>query len=213
MHIARRGRRGALALKLCSPLLVFMASTLGFAAEKPRLRVDDYVIDAELTPRAHKLTARAKVKITAIDDVSVAIFELHNALRPTKITDAAGHVLSAERVTQDSTLRIALPAGLEKGSSTTFTFDYEGTLDSADQSPVEGLKLAYIGDDTSYLLYAGRWFPIANYGINRFTANISVTVPTGMKVIGSGGAAASAALGRPAGAGKSTFTFAWEKNS
>src|SRR3954469_12178907 len=154
MHMVRPGRRGALALKLSS-LLVFLASTLAFAAEKPRLRVDDYVIDAELTPRAHKLAARAKVKGTAIDDVRVAIFELHNALRPSKVTDAAGHVLSAERVTQDSTLRIALPAGLEKGNSTTLTFDYEGTLDSADQSPVEGLKLAYVGDDTSYLLYAG----------------------------------------------------------
>jgi len=214
MHIARRGRSGALALRLCSVVVVVIASTLGFAAEKPRLRVDDYVIDAELTPRAHKLSARAKVKITAIDDVSVAIFELHNALRPTKVTDAAGHVLSPERVTQDSTLRIALPAGLEKGNSTTLTFDYEGTLDSADQSPVEGLKLAYVGDDTSYLLYAGRWFPMVNYGINRFTATINVTVPTGMKVVGSGASpAGSTALGRTAGAGKSTFTFAWEKPS
>ena len=59
-------------------------------------------------------------------------------------------------------------------------------LDSADDSPVQGLKLAYIGDDTSYLLYAGRWFPVNAYGINRFTATMNITVPAHMIVIGSG---------------------------
>src|SRR5207302_6452714 len=171
MHIARPAQPGALALKLCS-LLFLLVSSLAYAAEKPRLRVDDYQIEAELLPRTHKLIAKAKLKVFAIDDVSIATFELHNALRPTKITDAAGHVLSAERVTQDSTLRIALPTGLEKGSSTTFTFDYEGTLDSADQSPVEGLKLAFICVDTSYLLYVGRWFSVSIYGVNSFNAYI-----------------------------------------
>ena len=213
MHTARWLRQPASVLKLSSLLFLLVVSPFSYAAERPRLRVDDYVIDAELFPRTHKLAARAKVKITAIDDASVAIFELHNALRPTKITDAAGHSLSAERVTQDSTLRIALPSGLEKGASTTLTFDYEGTLDSADQSPVEGLKLAYIAEDTSYLLYAGRWFPLMGYGLNRFTAAMNITVPTGMKVVGSGTPAGSATAGRILAGGKSIFAFAWEKPS
>ena len=56
----------------------------------------------------------------------------------------------------------------------TLTFEYEGQLENADNSPVPGLNLANIGDDTSYLLYAGRWFPVNGYGINRFTSTISV---------------------------------------
>ena len=52
---------------------------------------------------------------------------------------------------------------------------------------MEGLKLAYIGDDAIYLLYPGRWFPVTNYGIDRFTAAINVTAPTGITVVGSGG--------------------------
>jgi aminopeptidase N len=167
-------------------LLVCTVALPSLAAEKQRLRVDNYVIDAELAPHAHKLTARAKVKITALDDLSIATFELHNALRPTKITDEAGKPLTAERITQDSTIRIALPKGLQKDASTTLTIDYEGVLDSADDSPVQGLKLAYVGDDTSYLLYSGRWFPVVNYGIDRFTSTISVTVPAHFMVIGSG---------------------------
>jgi tetratricopeptide (TPR) repeat protein len=59
-------------------------------------------------------------------------------------------------------------------------------LDSADDSPVAGLKLTSINDDTSYLLYAGDWFPVNAYGINRFTATINVTVPAHMIVVGSG---------------------------
>jgi tetratricopeptide (TPR) repeat protein len=179
--------------------------------QRPRLRVDSYVIDAELIPRVHKLIGRAKLTITALDDLNAATFELHNGLRPTKVTNEAGQTLTAERVTQDSTLRVNLPTGLAKGAVSTLTFDYEGTLDTADDSPVEGLKLAHVGEDTSYLLYAGRWFPVSNYGLNRFNATIHVTVPNGVKVIGSGFAGPTEGA-RP-GPGKSSYTFIWSTPS
>src|SRR6202034_4132259 len=166
-------------------LLLFIAIP-SHAAEKVRLRVDDYQIEAELTPHLHQISARAKVKFTALQDLNTAIFELHNGLRVTRVLDEKDQPLSAERVTQDSTIRVPLPAGLAKDASTTLTFEYEGEIESADDSPVPGLKLAYISDDTSYLLYAGRWFPVSGYGLNRFTATISVTVPAHMLVIGSG---------------------------
>ena len=75
---------------------------------------------------------------------------------------------------------------MTKGTSDTLIFEYEGAIQSADDSPVPGLKLAYIGDPITYLLYAGRWFPMVGYGINRFTSTISVSVPAGYTVIGSG---------------------------
>ncbi|MBZ5646462.1 MAG: tetratricopeptide repeat protein [Acidobacteriia bacterium] len=219
-------------------LLLALSSVASFAAEKPRIEVNDYVINAELVPNTHRLVARARVKFTALEDISIAVFELHNALRPTRVLDAEGHTLSAERVTQDSTVRVALPNGLNKGQSTELTFDYDGRLQSADESPVEGLKLASVNDDISYLLYAGRWFPMSGYGINRFTANISVIVPSGYTVIGSGrmtvGPAKSEVVGsgpdsasdrrgRPAPpkpataarseAGKTMYSFVWDRPS
>jgi aminopeptidase N len=207
----------ALKLKLPVILLALLAvSSRAVAAEKNRLRVDDYQIEAELTPHGHKLTARAKVKFTALEDLSVATFELNNALRLTKVLDANNKPLNAERVTQDSTVRIPLSNGLPKGTTTTFTFDYEGLLESSDDSPVQGLKLAYVGDDTSYLLYAARWFPLNGFGLNRFTSTISVTVPAHMMVIGSGretvGAAPLKKVGASAVPGK-TYTFTWDKPS
>ena len=190
----------------------------GWAADKMRLRVDDYQIDADITPHAHKLSARAKVKFTALEDLTVATFELHNDLRVTKVTDETGKLLSAERVTQDSTVRVQLAKDLPKNASSTLTFEYEGVLDSANDSPVEGLKLAYINDDTSYLLYAGRWFPVNAYGVNRFTATINVTVPVQMVVIGSGKQSnpSSSSLPKKGGddAGPTkTYSFVWNKPS
>ena len=182
-----------------------------------RLRVDDYQIDAEVFPHTHKLTAKAKVKFTALEDLNIASFELHNALRVSKVLDDHNKALTAERVTQDSTVRVQLPNGLSKDSSTTLTFEYEGVLDSADDSPVQGLKLASVGDDTSYLLYAGRWFPVNAYGINRFTATMSISVPAHMVVIGSGkeaaGGAASAKKPATGTLPTKTYTFTWDKPS
>jgi aminopeptidase N len=206
------------ALTACSILLFFFCWAVpAWPAEKTRLQVNDYQIDAELNPHAHKIAARAKVQFTALDDLSIATFELHNGLRLTKVTDATGKPLTAERVTQDSTVRVPLPAGLAKNASTTLTFEYEGVLDSADDSPVQGLKLASVNDDTSYLLYAGRWFPVNGYGINRFTATMNITVPAHMTVIGSGRETVSNnPPPKKAVAGElptKTYSFVWDKPS
>ena len=212
--------RGKSAITITLTLLILLLvawPSSSWAAERARLRVDDYKIEAELTPHMHQISARVRVKFTALQDLSVATFELHNALRVTKVLDANNQPLSAERVTQDSTIRVPLPSGLAKDASTTLTFEYEGQLETVDESPVPGLKLAYVGDDTSYLLYAGRWFPVTGYGFNRFTSTISVTVPAHMVAIGSGKETVSdsAASKKPNSSGlpNKTFTFVSDKPS
>jgi len=213
MSISQRRLLRVFTSSLTLGLLVVLAHT-SWAAEKTHLRVDDYQIEATLDPHLHQINARAKVKFTALQDLSVAVFELHNDLRVTKVTDEKNQPLSAERVTQDSSVRVPLPEGLQKDASTTLTFEYEGQLENADNSPVPGLKLAYIGDDTSYLLYAGRWFPVSGFGLNRFTSTISVTLPAHMVVVGSG----KETVAEHPASGKNilptkTFTFVSDKPS
>jgi peptidase M1-like protein len=161
-------------------------ATATFAADRQRIQVDNYVIQAVVTPQTHQLKAVAQVKFTAMDDISVATFTLHNGLRPTRVLDAEGQVLSAERLSQDATVRVALPSGLSKGAASMLTFEYEGTIQSADDSPVPGLKLAYIGDPMTYLLYAGAWFPMVGYGTDRFSSTIGIAAPSEYATIGSG---------------------------
>ena len=157
-----------------------------YAADRQRVQVESYLIQAVVTPQTHQLKAVAQVKFTALEDISIATFQLHNALRPTRVLDAEGQTLSAERISQDSSVRVSLPTGLSKGASSTLIFEYEGTVQSADDSPVPGLKLAYVGDPMTYLLYAGAWFPMVGYGTNRFSATIGIAAPTGYTIIGSG---------------------------
>src|ERR1700758_2675850 len=120
MHL--RGGLGVLKRILTVLLLVLSALPL-WGAEKARLRVDDYQIQATLQPHLHQISAKAKVKFTALQDLSVAIFELNNDLRITKVTDEKNQLLSAERVTQDSTVRVPLPSGLAKDTNTTLPFE------------------------------------------------------------------------------------------
>jgi Peptidase family M1 domain/TPR repeat len=181
--LARPWRRDLIGFVL---VVLSLASLPAWAAEKTRFHVDDYQIDAVLNPHDHKLTARARVKITAQEELNVATFNLHNDLRLSKVTDPMGKTLTVDRVPQDSSVRVSLAKMVSKGDSATLTFEYEGVLDSADDSPVPGLKLTAINDETSYLLYAGDWFPVSSFGIDRFTATINVTVPAHMLVIGSG---------------------------
>jgi tetratricopeptide (TPR) repeat protein len=196
---------------------LFVLSVPSWAAEKLHFHADDYQIDAVLSPHDHKLAARAKVKITALEELNIASFHLHNDLRLTKVTDASNKTLTADRNPGDSSVRVSLNKPVSKGESVVLTFDYEGVLDSADDSPVQGLKLTSINEDTSYLLYAGDWFPVNGYGIDRFTATISVTVPAHMTVIGSGTvstAPAPALKISPAPSGPTkTFVLKYDKAS
>jgi hypothetical protein len=208
----RRPRRALTTYLILGFLLVCLPAV---AAEKVRFHADDYQIDAVLTPHEHKIVARVRVKLTALEDLNIATFQLHNALRLTKVTDAAGKILTADRIPQDSSVRVSLKNTVLKGESTMLGFEYEGVLDSADDSPVAGLKLTSINDDTSYLLYASYWFPVNAYGVDRFTATINVTVPAHMIVIGSGTVTpgTAPALKTAASGPTKTFSLKYDKAS
>lgn len=172
-------------LSLCTLLL---CAGVTFAAPvRPQVQATGYVINATVDPATNKLTATVAVTLTALEDVSQITLELNNGLQITKLVDAAQHQLTPERLTTNSTVRIPLTTPFAKGTSTTLTFDYSGTLTGSDTSPVEGIKLAAIADPVSILLYAGRWFPLATPGLftNRFTAEMHIHVPSDYRVVGS----------------------------
>jgi aminopeptidase N len=193
-------------LLILSLLATFVGPHL-FAAERSTINITGYVIDAQLDPAEHTLKATAKVTFTATDNISAAVFELHNALKVESVKDAQNHVLSGERG-PNATISIALASPMSKGASATFTFVYDGTLSGSEESPVEGLKVASIGDPISYLLYAGRWFPMVGYLTDRFTANIHVQIPAGYRVIGSGSAGSPHDAG-----GMQEYEFNWTRSS
>src|SRR5271156_6083695 len=191
------------ALTLC-----LLTATLWAAPTKPQLQITGYLISADLDPSVNRLSATADVTFTALEELTTPTFELNNGLQITKVTDAQGHPLESERLTNNSTVRFTLAAPIPKGTSTTFHFTYAGTLKGSETSPVEGIKLASIEDPISILLYPGRWFPMTGLFTNRFTAEMHIRVPGDERVVGSGsGVAAQKSLP----GNRTEFTFKWTK--
>ena len=178
--------------------------------ERPVLNVTAYTIDAEIDPAAHHLAAKAVVTFTAPDNADQVTFGFHPALKISKITDDSGKVLTGER-TADGSVRITPNTPLSHATSAHWTFEYDGNITGNEDGPVEGLKLAAIQEPITYLFYPARWFPMTGYLTDRFTAQIHVKVPQGMRVFASGQTGAShpgtLASGKPA----DEFTFNWTK--
>jgi aminopeptidase N len=174
-------------------------------APRPTLNITAYTIHAELHPNDHTLDATTQVTFTPLADLPSAIFDLHGALKVDKVTDASGASLNGERG-PGATLVVTPSVMLAKGQAVTWTFHYSGALESDAGGPVEGLKLAYVGDPISYLLYAGRWFPMSGYLTDRFTAEIHVKAPAGYRVIGSGSTGKPKEVG-----GEQEWDFKWDK--
>jgi aminopeptidase N len=194
MRMSKRCSIFRLGASFWAAVLLFSAAATLSAQQKPTINVTGYTINAQLSPADHKLSATAQVTFTALDNTDTAIFELHGALRVEKVTTTANLPLSGERG-PNATVIVTPTTPLVKGQQYTYIFTYDGMLDGDAGSPVEGLKLAQVGDPTSYLLYAGRWFPMVGYMTDRFTADIHITLPAGYRVIGSGPTTSGAAAG------------------
>ncbi len=172
-------------------------------AQEKRARVDiqHYAINAEIKPASQSITAHVTVDFVPLDDgISSIPFELNNSLNVTKITDEQGHALSPARTQNDFTVRVTFPTSLQKNTKHSLTFDYEGRLSGEEDSPVYGIKFAAIHEDFAFLLYPARWFPVSGYTTDRFAADMTIRVPAGYTVLGSGSGAGSA--------GEFTYKFA-----
>ena len=179
-------------------------------AERPVLNITGYVIDAELDTTAHHIAAKAEVSFTAPANLEVVNFGFHPALKVTKITDDGGKLLEGER-TADGAIRVTPGAPFVQGQTVKWTFEYEGTLTGAEDGPIEGLKLAAIQEPITYLLYAARWFPTTGYMTDRFTAEMHIRVPQGMKTFASGAVGAPKSVTLSNGKPGDEFYFSWKK--
>jgi tetratricopeptide (TPR) repeat protein len=206
-RILRTSARTSLPLCLLTVCLLTV-TTWAAPPTRPQLQITGYVISADLDPTVNRLTATADVTFTALDDLSNPSFELNNGLQLTKATDAKNQPLESERLTSTNTVRFNLANPIPKGTTTTFHFEYAGTLKDADTSPVEGIKLASIEDPISILLYPGRWFPMVGLYTNRFTAEMHIRVPSDERVIGSGSGVAAP---KSVPGNRTEYTFKWAK--
>jgi hypothetical protein len=189
---------------------LLLGAPLRAQRERAALDITGYKIDAEIETATHHLAAKAVVTFTAPENMELVAFGFHPALKVTKITDDTGKVLTGER-SADGTIRVGPAAPFTKGQVNRWTFVYDGTITGNEDGPVEGLKLAAIQEPITYLLYPARWFPMTGYLTDRFTAEIHIRVPQGMKVFASGAQGGARPTTLANGKQGDQFDFKWDK--
>jgi Peptidase family M1 domain/Tetratricopeptide repeat len=213
MHpgLPMKNKNFRLRVSLAAFAALFAASGLiAQRPERPALDIVGYVINAEIDTATHRLTAKTQVTFTAPENAEAVSFGFHPALKVTKISDESGKVLTGER-SADGGIRLTPTSPFVKGQSSRWTFEYEGIITGNEDGPVEGLKLAAVQEPITYLLYAARWFPSSGYLTDRFTAEMHIRVPQGMKVFASGAQGGAHSVSLSTGKPGDQFDFNWTK--
>ena len=166
---------GFLPLLICAACIIAIAAPT-LAAEKPRIQVKEYVIDADLAPKTHHITAKAKIKFTALDDISTAAFELNNALRVTRVTIADREInFIQEARKQDGSFYVIMPEPMARGQVYKLSIEYQGDKVVEDA----GGGNFTIGARTS-------WYPSVNAFNDRATFDLTFKVPSKYTLVGVG---------------------------
>ena len=157
---------------------------------RARFDVTNYRIEVQLHPEEHTLRAGADITFTPIDPTRSVVFELNGSLHVDSI-EKDGRALTG--FVQDASgadtsigpnVRIDLGEVAPAGKPVMLRIRWSGALVSPEGGPLATKRLAYVGSEGSYLMYAARWFPFHDYAADRATADITVIVPTGMQVGG-----------------------------
>ena len=193
-------------------LLVAAAASAAFGQQTPRSPFDvtAYQIDAQLSPADNRLAATADVTFTPLEDTRSISFELNGSLkvesvsrvgagepaappaRPARQTGEASVPLGGVTFVQDQagvtdlgpSVRIDLGQIAVKGIPVKLRFKYSGVLNSPSGGPLLTKRLAYVGEDQGYLMYASRWFPFHDYAADKASYDISISLPAGLRVVG-----------------------------
>lgn len=110
------------------------------------------------------------------------------AKTPTQPATPAGEITFVQDQVGVSDLgpsvRIDLGQDVVKGTPVKLRFKYSGVLNTPSGGPLLTKRLAYVGDDQGYLMYAARWFPFHEYAADQATSDITITAPGGLQVVG-----------------------------
>src|SRR5205823_761768 len=71
-------------------------------------------------------------------------------------------------------VRIDLGQVVPAAQPVTVRIRWSGALTSPEGGPLANKRLAYVGPEGSYLMYASRWFPFHDYAADRATADITI---------------------------------------
>src|SRR5436305_1607249 len=181
------------AIALASSVMTLCLSSTAFTQQLPvagaRYDITNYRIEVQLSPNEHTLRAGADVTFVPLDATRSVVFELNGSLHVDSV-EKDGKAVTG--VVQDAVgagalgpnVRIDLGQVVSAAQPVTVRIRWSGALASPEGGPLANKRLAYVGPEGSYLMYASRWFPFHDYAADRAMADITIVVPTGMQVGG-----------------------------
>ena len=154
-----------------------------------RFDVTNYRIEAQLIPDQHMLRAGADITLVLLEATRSLVFELNGSLKVESIEHngkaLTGFVQDAVGVgSLGPSVRVDLGAVVPASQPLTLRFRWSGALESPEGGPLATKRLAYVGPEGLYLMYASRWFPFHDYAADRATSDITLIVPSGLQVAG-----------------------------
>jgi len=81
-------------------------------------------------------------------------------------------------------VRIDLGEVMPANTPIKLRFKYNGILATPQGGPLLTKRLAYVGPNEGYLMYAARWFPFHNYAADKATSDINISLPDTFQVVG-----------------------------
>src|ERR1043166_6071670 len=158
-------------------------------AAASRYDITNYRIEAQLSPDEHTLRAGADITFVPADATRSVVFELNGSLHVDSV-EKNGKALTG--FVQDAVgagavgpnVRIDLGEVVPANQPVTIRIRWSGALTSPEGGPLATKRLAYVGTEGSYLMYASRWFPFHDYPADRATSDITFIVPAGLQVAG-----------------------------
>ena len=173
-----------------SILFVAVAATAQQQTGRARFDVTHYRIEAQLIPDQHMLRAGGDVTFTPLDATRSVVFEFNGSLAIDGIERNGKPITNfvQDHVGVDvlgPSVRVDLGEVVQAGTAVTLRFRWSGALVTPEGGPLVTKRLAYVGTEGSYLMYAARWFPFHDYAADRATSDITILVPPGVQVAGS----------------------------
>ena len=191
-------------------LAIFAFSIAATAQQRAAFDVTDYKMDVQIAPGENRLNATVDVYLTPKEETRTLTFELNGSLKIDEVTRLAANTLptpgtppapkpktpkpadNAVTFIQDQvgvselgpSVRIDLGEVVSAGTPVVLRFKYGGVLTTAQGGPLLTKRLAYVGGNYGYLMYAARWFPFNDYAADRATSDITISIPGGLQVVG-----------------------------
>lgn len=172
------------------------------AQQRAEFDIQNYKIDAVLDPAGNSMKATADVTFMPLEQTRTVSFELNGSLKVESITLPGAPAAPKQKNASDPTpnitfiqdqvgvsdlgpnVRVDLGADAPANVPITLRFVYGGVLNTPSGGPLLSKKLASIGDNDGYLMYAARWFPFHDYAADLATSNITITLPGGFQAVG-----------------------------